>query len=256
MNRFLICCGTYGQGTALDYLEYLVRSRQPDGVLFAGGVLPRARRFKPGATSTYGYTNRDAFFVERFFSVLGRLRVFTAIIPGVFDAPLDLFLRAGMKAELEYPYLHVVHTTPSTEKDVAVFGLGVCINGYTDTEIGYYSRTLAMYYLRPMWTCPQPHKVLLLPSPPNCWEGHTGATHLADPLITTYRPELCVIGNTCGTPTVERLASTLIVTPGDLADGSAAWLDRSRHPTHQVELLQSDCRTTERPLEDVCSAHS
>ena len=61
-----------------------------------------------------------------------------------------------MKAEIEYPPLHVVHGTPIEQGDVAVVGLGASITDYTATDIGYYFRSLADYYLRSLWTTSKP----------------------------------------------------------------------------------------------------
>ena len=141
-----MCGGTYGQPEALNFLENTVLERRPDGLLFAGGVLPRPRNHAPTATSEYGYTKEEGLFVERFFSMLGRLKVFSVIIPGVCDAPLDQFLHLGMKAELEFPQVHLAHATPVVAGDLAIFGLGGSISTYTDTDIGYCSRTQADYY--------------------------------------------------------------------------------------------------------------
>jgi hypothetical protein len=237
MRRFLVCSGVYGQAEALDRLDALLHQRRPEGLLFAGGVLSRPRECTPTSTTEFGYTKEEAAFVERFFATLGRSGVFSAVVPGVFDAPLDQFLRLGMAAELEYPRLHLVHATPVVEGDVAVFGLGACIDGYTDTDIGYYSRTLAEYYFRPLWTVRQPRTVLLLAEPPESWHGDAENRRLADALIATYHPRVCIFGNPRERQGVERLASTLVINPGALADRRAAWLDWDRHAEHQVEFL-------------------
>jgi hypothetical protein len=237
MRRFLIISGLNGHAEALSRLEVVVRNRRPDGVLFAGGVLPHGGEDAPQFETEGAYTREGSLLVERFFSTLGSLGVFSAVIPGVFDAPLDSFLRLGMAAELEYPQVHLVHVTPAEEGDLAVFGLGACITDYTSTNIGYYSRTLAEYYLRPMWTAEQPRQVLLLSDLPEGWHGDLSNTRLADALIATYHPAVCVLGRPGAKGRVERLASTLVIHPGYLADGCAAWLDWDRPADGQVELL-------------------
>jgi hypothetical protein len=237
MRRFLVCSGIYGQTEALTRLETLVRERRPDGLLFAGGVLARPREYAPASGSEFGYTKEEAVFVEHFFSTLGRLDIFSAIIPGVFDASLDLFLHLGMKAELEYRRLHLVHATPIVEGDVAIFGLGACIDGYKDTDIGYYSQTLAEYYFRPLWTIEKPRTVLLLPEPLQGWHGDVENRRWTDALIATYHPQVCVLGSPCVCRGVEHIASTLLISPGYLSEGCAAWLDWNHHGDDQVEFL-------------------
>lgn len=119
MQRFLIVSGINGDAEALLRLQKAVRDRRRDGLLFAGGVLPHEG--KDVTDFDYEcYTKEGTLFVERFFSTLGSLGGFSAVISGVFDAPLDEFLRLGMAAELKYPKIHLVHVTPVEEGDIAV----------------------------------------------------------------------------------------------------------------------------------------
>jgi hypothetical protein len=214
-----------------------VSQRRPDGILFAGGVLDRSRRYAPTARTEFGHTKEDIWFLTDFFSTLGQLGVFSAVIPGVYDAPLELFLRIGMNAELENPSLHLVHATLIEEKDVAVVGLGACITDYTSTDIGYYSRSLADYYFRSLWTTPKPRKVLLLPEPPQSWLGSIENRKIADGLMTTFHPTLCVLGSPKHRPGTERIADTLVINPGHLCEGCAGWVDWSLPTGKQVEFL-------------------
>jgi hypothetical protein len=237
MQRFLVCSGVHGQIESLGWLKRAVTQRRPDGILFAGGVLDRSRRYAPTSTTEFGHTKEDVCFLKSFFSALGQLGVFSAVIPGVYDAPLELFLRIGMNAELEYPSLHLVHATLIEEKDVAVVGLGACITDYTSMDIGYYSRSLADYYFRSLWTTPKPRKVLLLPEFPQSWLGNTENRRIADGLMTTFHPTLCVLGSPEHRPGVERIADTLVINPGHLREGCAGWLDWSLPTGEQVEFL-------------------
>jgi Metallophosphoesterase, calcineurin superfamily len=237
MRRFLVCSGVDGRIESLEWLRKAVRQHRPDGVLFAGGVLDRERTYEPTSTTCWGHTRSDTLFLQSFFDSLGGLGVFSAIISGVFDAPLDQFLCLGMKAEIEYPGLHIVHAIPIEQGDVAVVGLGASITDYTATDIGYYSRSLADYYLRSLWTTSKPRTVLLLPEPPQSWRGEVEDRRLADALMTTYHPGVCVLGRSSKKRSVERVADTLVINPGHLSEGSAAWLDWDRPASEQVEFL-------------------
>lgn len=237
LQRFLVVSGINGQAEALLRLQALVRDRRPDGLLFAGGVLPHGENDAANFDSAC-YANEGTLFVERFFATLGSLDVFSAVIPGVFDAPLDDFLRLGMAAEVEHPKIHLVHVTPVEEGDIAVFGLGACITDYTSTDIGYYSHTLAHYYLRPLCSAKKPWKVLLLSDLPECWRGELANERLvADALTATYHPSVCVLGRPCATGRIERIGETLLIHPGYFADGCAAWLDLGRPRDEQAQLL-------------------
>jgi hypothetical protein len=237
MRRFIVCSGVHGRIESLEWLHEAVRQRRPDGVLFAGGVLDRERTYAPTSTTCWGHTRSDTTLLQGFFASLGGLGVFTAIIPGVLDAPLDLFLRLGMNAEIEYPRLHVVHATPIEEGDVAVVGLGACITDYTSTDIGYYSRSLADYYFRSLWTTSKPRTALLLPESPQSWLGEAENRRVVNALMTTYRPKVCVLGRSSKRRGVERIADTLVINPGHLSEGNAAWLDWDRPTGEQVEFL-------------------
>jgi hypothetical protein len=240
MQRFLILSGINGDEGALLRLEMAIRERRPDGLLFAGGVLRDEGEdgvdFDPES-----YTEKGMQFVERFFGTLGSLGVFSAVIPGVADAPLEEFLRLGMTAELAFPKVHLAHVTPVEEGDLTVFGLGGCVTDYTATGVAYYSRTLAKYYLRPLCTAKKPRKVLLLSNLQD-WKGETAnERHVAGALTFTYRPTVCVIGDSGVTGRIERIAGTLLIHPGRFADGSAAWLDLGQAGDVQADLLDLRC---------------
>jgi hypothetical protein len=233
----LVCGGVNGDPAALERLASVAASERPDAVLFAGGVLSHERSFAATATSAFGYTDEDGRFIDRFFTALGRLGVFTAVIPGLYDAPLEQFLRAGMSAELTYPTLHLVHGSPAIRRDVAVFGVGGLIADYTDGDIGYFSWTLARYLLRPLWQVGSVPTVLMLAGPPAAGEGMMG-DRTADGLIASYHPRLCVLPSHEPRGRVDRVAGTTVVNPGGLAAGSAAWVDWGRGGAAQVTLLE------------------
>ena len=56
-------------------------------------------------------------------------------------------------------------------------------------------------------------------------------------LIDSYHPTLCVVAGTTERRGSQRIAHTLVVNPGRLADGSVAWLDWNRSRGEQVEIL-------------------
>jgi Icc-related predicted phosphoesterase len=50
---------------------------------------------------------------------------------------------------------------------------------------------------------------------------------------------VCVVGGDSEHRGFERVAHTLVINPGSLADGHAAWLDLGQRTDNQVELV--DC---------------
>jgi Icc-related predicted phosphoesterase len=218
-------------------MRTLVETKRPEGVWFVGGVLSPARKYVAKAT-LWGMTRDDAVFVEELFETLGRSSVFTAIIPGRTDTPVEEFLRLGMHAEIEYPNLHVVHATLVTHGDLAVCGMGGNLCEGAACEMDSSSRVMTEYGLRSLWSASQPRKALLLSSPPTGILGGRDGSVLADELIDSVHPSVCVATGTGGERGVTRTARTLVVNPGHLADGWAAWLDWGRQVKDQVEFLE------------------
>jgi len=230
MKRLVIVGRLDGQHEVLSKLQTLVQERQPDGVLFAGCIL---------GTQPVSLAEKLKRW-EGFFEALGKLGVFTAAIPGSADVPLREFLRLAKDAEVAHPNVHVAHATLFKQKDIAVRGLGGELTEAEDqTEDRLcYSRASAEYFLRTLWRAEQPHKVLLLSVAPPGQLGGEAGNRICGDLIDSYHPSLCVVaGKTerCGS---QRIAHTLIVNPGRLADGSAAFLDWSRNKPEQVEFLR------------------
>ncbi|MGH7173282.1 MAG: hypothetical protein ACRELF_17550 [Gemmataceae bacterium] len=236
MKRFLVCSGLHGSDPALRELRRLATERRPDGLFFAGGILTPERLRNPAFTKG-DWPGEDLLFMQRFFETLGELDVFAAILPGPFDTPLEDFLRLGMDMESEYPSLRLAHANL-----IAVDGLAVCGIGGSLVEEGCLqadtcSHLRADYFLRSLDLAEQPRKILLLPSAPLSLGGGVDG-QLIDSLIRGHSADLCVVAGTTEHRGFQRAARTLIVNPGCLADGSAAWVDWRRHPGGHVEFLQ------------------
>jgi hypothetical protein len=245
MNTFLICGGTRGDRVSLELLKRVVSDRRPDGVFFTGGVLDPRHDFDPH-TTTWDLTPADTRFVEDFFRTLGGLGVFCAVIPGPDDGPLDEFLRLGMRAESQYPSLDIVHATLVTAGGVAVCGVGGRVSDGPACELDLCSRTEAEYIARPLRDARQPRKALLLSAAPPGPLGGEGSSVASADLIARCRPGVCVVlgpGDRFG---IQRLDRTLVVNPGSLAEGRAAWLNWSDPADPLIRLL--DLSGTEKPL--------
>jgi Icc-related predicted phosphoesterase len=237
MRRFLVCTGVHGRPKSLEWLRQAVEHRRPEGILFAGGVLDTARHYAARTTTAWGLTHEDALFLEQFFKTLGKLRLFSAIIPGPGDTPVEDFLRMGMHAEIEFPDLHLVHATLVEKGDIAICGIGGLLADAAACEREICSRTMAEYHLRPLWVAKQPHKILLLAVPPTGALGGAEGCTLAGQLLDSYHPSLCVVAGPSERRGTQRVAHTLVLNPGHLAEGWAAWLDWNREVPEQVEFV-------------------
>ena len=174
--------------------------------------------------------------MQRFFETLGELDLFTPILPGPFDVPLEDFLRLGMNMEREYPNLRLAHANLIVVDGLAVCGIGGCLveEGYQEPDTCSHLR--ADYFLRSLDLTEQPRKILLLPSAPLSLGGGVEG-QLIDNLIRSHSADLCVVAGATAHRGIQRSARTLIVNPGCLVDGSAAWVDWRRHPGGHVEFL-------------------
>jgi hypothetical protein len=182
-------------------------------------------------------TREDQHFVHELGAALGKLEVFCAVVPGPNFEPLEQFYRWGIGVELEFPHVHMAHATLVEERDLAVIGLGVTIAEQALMREDCYSRMGALYFLRSLRTSGKPRKALLLPEPPPGVLGGPEGNGIVRELIDGLRPSLCVVAGRTERRGLQWVASTLVVNPGALADGSAALLDWDRKGDDLIEFL-------------------
>jgi Icc-related predicted phosphoesterase len=97
---------------------------------------------------------------------------------------------------------------------------------------------MAEYFSRMLWQAEQSRKILLLGSAPSGpLGGPSEEAEIAGQLINSCHPHLCAVGGKTERRGTQRIASTTIVNPGRLSDGSAAWFDWTRPRNEQVEIL-------------------
>ena len=77
----------------------------------------------------------------------------------------------------------------------------------------------------------------MLAEPPTGSLGGEQGCKVAADLIDSIHPSLCVVAGPDERRGTQRIANTLVINPGHLANGWAAWLDRSRPADQQVEFL-------------------
>jgi Icc-related predicted phosphoesterase len=237
MRRFLVCGGVHGRPWGLDVLRRAAGQRKPEAVLFVGGVLGGLRQYAARGSTPWALTHEDALFVERFFETLGELGVFAGVIPGPADTPLEEFLRIGMHAEVDFPGVHLAHATLISMGDLAVCGIGGRVGNGAVYDADTCSRVQVEYHLRSLRAARQPHRVLLLAAPPTGALGGADGSALVGELIDSLHPSLCAVGGPDGGRGSQRVARTLVVNPGHLAEGSAAWVDLGRPAAEAVEFL-------------------
>ena len=238
MKRLLLCSGVNGQKRGLEALRRFAVDQRPEAILFAGGILSPQRQMAARAASSFGLSMDDERFVHEFGATLGSLQIFCAVIPSPNFEPMDEFYRWGIALELEFPRVHMAHATLVEERDLAVSGLGVAIAEQALMRDDSWSRPRSLYFLRSLRTSVKPRKVLLLPEPPPGVLGGPEGNRLIGEIIDGLGPSLCVVGGATERRGTQRIASTLVVNPGLLAEDSAALLDWDRKGEDSVEFLR------------------
>jgi Icc-related predicted phosphoesterase len=250
MKRFFVCAGLHGNDRVLDGLWQVLRERRPDGILFAGGILSRENS---SSATPWVNSSDDTALVQHFLAALGELDFFTALIPGPCDVPLTDFLRLGMQAELDYPNLHIAHENVIALDNLAVCGIGGCLAAEDRAEPDSLNLLRADYFLRNLDRADHPRKIQLLSAAPSSLGGGQHG-RLINNLIHSHSADLCVTAGPTEHRGIQRLARTLIVNPGCLADGSAAWVDWRSHPGGHVEFLNLIAKETASEHTVSCSA--
>jgi Icc-related predicted phosphoesterase len=163
------------------------------------------------------------------FKALGRVETPAYWVPGPMDAPLRDYLRESYNMEIVYPHLHGVHGTVALAPGPVLFaGMGgeivddpEAIRGeeavlrYPGWEVEYRLKIIREFKEHPMvclFTTRPVHKGLREP----------GSEAIAE-LIKTYSPRLAIVSGEGVTE--ERLAKTLVVSPGRIDRGQYALID-------------------------------
>jgi len=246
IQHFLIFSGVHGHRDSLSWLQQIVDQRRPDALLFAGGILPR-RRLSSDGGPPWGMTLAEGQFVKEFFTTLGKLNVFTAVIPGPAADHHEEFFRLALQAEMAFPTVHITHATIVEEGSMAVCGLGGVLAEQEVLGQDSYSRPTAEYLLRCLARSNRPCKVLLLPAPPPGRLGGREGEPLIGDLIDSFHPTLCVVAGPSQCRGSEHIGHTLVVNPGCLADGSAAWLSWGHGEKKKVEFLDLGTEAARKP---------
>lgn len=227
MKRFIACAGLNGDGKALESLLEVITEKKPDGILFAGGII------SPKADLPHRIN-----FLASFAETAGKSGYFMAMIPGPNDTPLPDYFRLALNTEVVFPNIYSVHATTMMRGDVAICGLGGILTEYEDSisPVIKYSHVSAEYFLRNLWNVNKPFKILLLSEPPPGKLAGMEGSNSSKEIIKNYRPTVCIVGGKREYRGVEPDGSTIIVNPGMLTEGSAAWVDLMKDKVEMIDL--------------------
>lgn len=235
MRRFMTCAGLDGKTDRLSQLTELIRQRQPEVVLFAGGI---------GCadcvdTSQAGFSPKQLERYTAFQEWARSIDVPIALIPGTHEVPLGEFYQWAANMETDLPHVHVVHGTPWRERDTVVGGMGGVIGetGHGESPRLEVSRAEAEYYLRQVLRDDAPIHVLLFHQPPNGRLGGDAGNAIVGELIDSLHPKLAVVAGPTAQRGIEQVAHTTVVNPGRLSDGSLGYVDVGKPFDERVEWL-------------------
>tara|TARA_R110002049_G_scaffold182485_2_gene350281 strand:+ start:2211 stop:2948 length:738 start_codon:yes stop_codon:yes gene_type:complete len=229
MKRLLIGGRLDGQLDALGYFINQGEHHQPDAVCV--GSLWAASHSVDRKMSL-----RQMDFYREFFLAIKTTSCPVFVLPGEHDVPLADFARLIMMAEIDNPNLHCVHVTPYRSAGMHVVGVGGDLNEVIDTwnDRLRCSRSAVEYYLRHLTRTSVDHTIVMLTTPPSGElstafnSDMAGDARLSSEVIHTLHPELAITLGETESRGVSRIASTCVLNPGRLSDGSAALLNLSR----------------------------
>jgi hypothetical protein len=222
VTRILCAGGPRGSDEAIAGLRVAADGYEVDAVALVGDL-------------SDGSGGRGAY--RRVFDGLGRSGRPTYWVPGPADAPIDGYLREVHAMEIVHPSLHGVHGTAAFAPDehVVFAGFGGEVSDEPDSSRDEFDRLRYPhwepdYRLKILAELGEHQSVFLFHTPPaHKGLNRPGSDALAE-LIGTYRPRLVVCGGEAGS---EMLGSSLVVSPGSLADGEYALADLQ---SQEVEL--------------------
>ncbi len=227
----------------LDRLSEVVNNARVQAVLFSGNVLraearqaewerAKAENRLPRLDQPEVVRERrdDAESITRFFQSLDRLGVPVFIVPGRNDAPERFFLQAAFNSEIVEKHIHLVH------RSFAPLGRGFVVAGFggevtaTDRDHEFFLRypgweaQFSLDFLRHL---EQVKLFVAHTAPATPFEGeHQANGHEAiRHIIKTYNPYLAVCSRPGGEKGKVVVGSTLVVSPGHLANGDYAIID-------------------------------
>ncbi|GIW45999.1 MAG: hypothetical protein KatS3mg077_3281 [Candidatus Binatia bacterium] len=227
----------------LDRLEEVVKNTRAKAVLFSGNVLrAEARQAEWERAKAEGRLplldqpevvrerRDDAESIMKFFRSLDRLGVPVFLVPGRNDAPERFFLQAAFNSEIVEKNIHMVH------RSFAPLGRGFVVAGFGG-EVTSNDRDHEFFLRYPGWEAEfsldflrhlEQVKILLTHTAPAAplegehkANGHEAISHI----LKTYSPHLAVCSRPDGQKGKVVIGTTLVVSPGHLANGDYAIVD-------------------------------
>ncbi|MCX8071337.1 MAG: metallophosphoesterase [Candidatus Binatia bacterium] len=227
----------------LDRLSEVVKNARVHAVLFTGNVLrAEARQAEWERAKAEGRLPRldqpevvrerrdDAESITRFFGQLDRLGVPVFFVPGRNDAPERFFLQAAFNSEVVDKHIHLVH------RSFAPLGRGYVVAGFGG-EVTGNERDHEFFLMYPGWEAQFSLDFLRHLEQVKIFVGHTAPAtpfegeHKANGheaishILKTYNPYLAVCSRPDGAKGKATVGSTLVVSPGQLANGDYAIID-------------------------------
>jgi Icc-related predicted phosphoesterase len=217
--RILACAHLDGELDRLQDLRLVVEEERPDLVVFAGGLLAPGRE---GSTVARG--------LHRLLHGLAALPCAVAVVPGAADAPERRVLPVATAQEWTERNLHCVHGMLATIDDLAVAGFGGDITERErETEVALRYPAWELRYRMAFLNRVEQPLLLVHHHPPaqmhelDVVDGRHIGSQAVTEVVGTWRPRVVVVAGP--RPAREMYASTVVVSPGRLDQGSYALFD-------------------------------
>jgi uncharacterized protein len=216
-TRILCAAAPRGSRDAIEQLREVAADQNVDATVVVGDL-------------SSGTDQRESY--RSVFRALGGFRSPVYWVPGPGDAPVATYLREAYNIEVASSLLHGIHGTLAfTPGQSVIAGMGGEISDDLDAnrdeiERLRYPRWEAEYRLKVLDEHAEHERMLVFATAPaHKGRGTPGSEAVAE-LINTHRPRLVVCG---GPRRTETLGRSMVVAPGELADGHYALADiRSR----------------------------
>jgi len=241
--RIMAITDLNGNTEMLESFKAKAREEAPGMIVFTGDIVRDGARFNEWSAARRDNRPPDSKLpqiqqeehedfrsYDAFFRALSDTGVWSYVIPGGIDAPLDLFLQVATNREVVARNTHVVHNRIAGKfvspqaRDMYVCGFGGIIDE-DESETFFvlqFSRWQALYAAESFKDYPDP-KMLLVHTPPKAMSQH--GSHVVEEMINTVRPSHAFCGAVGGLQGEHEVGTTFVVCPGRMSEGNYAIVD-------------------------------
>jgi hypothetical protein len=227
ISKLLAAADPRGDIEALRRVAHEAGSMEANAILLVGSLTPKGTEPRQ-----YGLV----------LKALADAKLPAFYIPGPEDAPFAEFLKEAASFEVVFPHIHGVHGTFAMAPHTVFSGMGGAIADGRDVqrneiETLQYPGWEVEYRLKFLRELKEYENIFLFTTwPEHKGLGERGSSVLAE-MIKTYSPRLVVVNG--AEPNRVMIGTSLVVSPGSLAEGNYALIDLRNDEVTAGSLRQS-----------------